>query len=79
MSSTVLITLQLVTSVLLTVTVLLQNSSQGAGLFDGSMGGGESFRTKRGLEKFLFYLTIVLALIMIGLSFVIYMQSGQEL
>lgn len=72
MSLDVLIIVQIVVSVLLTVTVLLQNGSSGGGLFDGSVSGGESFRTKRGLEKFLYYGTIVLAAILVILSFLIY-------
>jgi protein translocase SecG subunit len=31
-------------------------------------GGGEVFRTKRGLEKFLYYFTIVLIVILVILS-----------
>ena len=57
---------QVAISVLLIASVLLQQ--QGAGL--GSVFGGEGnvFRTKRGLEKGLFYATIVLA--------VLFMASG---
>ena len=46
-------------SVLITVSVLLQNQSTGL----GTAFGGESgfYRTKRGIEKFLFVATIVLA------------------
>lgn len=51
-------------AVVLIVSVLLQN--QGSGL--GSAFGGESnfYRSKRGLEKVLFYVTIVAAAVMIG-------------
>ena len=57
---------QIVISILLIASVLLQQ--QGAGL--GAVFGGEGnvFRTKRGLEKGLFYATIVLA--------VLFMASG---
>lgn len=57
---------QIALSVLLITSILLQQ--QGAGL--GSVFGGEGnvFRTKRGLEKVLFYATIVLA--------VLFMASG---
>ena len=67
-----LIIAQIAVSVLLTAVVLLQNSSQGAGLFESSMGGGESFRTKRGLEKLLYNLTFVFALLLVVLSVLIY-------
>ena len=48
----------------LIISVLLQN--QGSGL--GTAFGGESnfYRSKRGLEKVLFYVTIVAAAVMIG-------------
>ena len=42
---------QIVVCVLLVVSVLLQNRAEGLGQMFG--GGGEIFRTKRGLEKFL--------------------------
>ncbi len=56
-------------SVLLIVSILLQNRAEGLGKLFG--GGGEVFRTRRGLEKFLYYLTIVLAVCWAVLSFLI--------
>lgn len=52
------------TSALITIAVLLQN--QGSGL--GSAFGGESsfYRTKRGVEKFLFVGTIVLGVVFVA-------------
>lgn len=49
----------IITSVLLIIVILLQN--QGSGL--GTAFGGESgfYRTKRGAERALFYMTIALA------------------
>lgn len=51
--------LLVIISVLITISVLLQNQSTGL----GTAFGGESgfYRTKRGIEKFLFVATIVLA------------------
>ncbi len=60
---------QIVVSVLIVVFILLQNRAEGLGSMFG--GGGEVFRTKRGLEKFLYYGTIVLIVIFIILSFVL--------
>lgn len=60
---------QIVTCVLLIVTILLQNRAEGLGKMFG--GGGEVFRTKRGLEKFLYYATMVLAVIFGVLSLLI--------
>jgi len=67
-----LILAQIITSVLMTVVILLQPGQSGGGLFESNMGGGESFRTKRGLEKFLNNATIVLAFVMVVLSFLIF-------
>lgn len=51
-------------AIVLIISVLLQN--QGSGL--GTAFGGESnfYRSKRGLEKVLFYVTIAAAAVMIG-------------
>ncbi len=50
---------QIVISILLTAAILLQQRGTGLGMAFG--GGGEIFRTKRGIEKGLFYVTIVLS------------------
>ena len=60
---------QIIVCVLLTVCILLQNRAEGLGKMFG--GGGEVFRTKRGLEKFLYYFTIFLIIIVIFLSLAI--------
>jgi len=51
------LTAQVITSVFLIAAILLQ--SQGSGLGATWGGGGETYHTRRGLEKVLFYLTIV--------------------
>lgn len=51
-------------SVLLSVAILLQQRSSGLGVAFG--GEGNVFRTKRGLEKGLFYATIALVSLFIG-------------
>jgi len=48
--------LQIVVSIFLIAAILLQ--SQGSGLGATWGGGGETYHTRRGLEKILFYLTI---------------------
>lgn len=50
---------QVAIAVLLVIAIILQRRGSDAGIAFG--GGGESFRSKRGLERFLFYATIVLA------------------
>jgi preprotein translocase subunit SecG len=70
---TILKVAQLVLAVALIVAILLQN--RGVSL-SGSFGGsGNVFLTKRGLEKKLFYSTIVLSALFISVSFAITLIS----
>ena len=64
--SSVLIVIQIIVSLFLVSTILLQ--AQGSGLGSTWGGGGESYHTKRGVEKTLFAVTIVLAVLFFGLS-----------
>lgn len=66
--------LQIVVCSFLVVSVLLQNRAEGLGKMFG--GGGEVFRTKRGLEKFLYYLTITLIVVLIVLSLLLLKLSA---
>lgn len=55
--------IQIVVSILLIVTIALQQSAAGVG---GALGGSDSavaFRTRRGFERFLFTSTIILAIL----------------
>lgn len=55
---------QITSAVLLIVTILMQQRGAGsAGLF-GGVGG--VYQQRRGIEKFMFYSTIVLAIIFLG-------------
>lgn len=56
--------IQMVLSVLLIVSVLLQQRGTGLGMAFG--GVGDVFRTKRGIEKGLFIATIVLSVLFFG-------------
>ncbi len=58
---------QILVAIVLTVLVLLQAKGSGIG---AAFGGGtsSSFRTRRGVEKTLFQLTIVLALVFLVIS-----------
>jgi len=61
---------QIVVSLLLMASILLQN--RGAGLsatFGGDFGG---YYTKRGFEKFLFWSSIILGALFVGISAVIF-------
>jgi len=60
---------QIVISVLLVISILLQN--KGTGLSEVFGGSSNVFLTKRGLEKKLFYSTIILAILFFGISLAI--------
>ena len=65
----ILLVLQAIVAILLTVAILLQNRGSGLGsAFGGDFGGG--YYTKRGIEKFLVYGTIVLAVLFLGLALI---------
>lgn len=53
-------------SILLVVLVLLQQGGAGLGTIFGGM-GGEAYRTRRGAEKFIYYLMVAASIIWIGL------------
>lgn len=57
---------QLAIAVLLIITIILQTRGTQAGITFG--GTGESFRSKKGIEKILFYATIVLAVLFASTS-----------
>ncbi len=54
---------QIILSILLIGAVLLQQSEAGLGSAFGGDQSGQAFRTKRGLEKWMFIATIVLAIL----------------
>jgi len=55
--------IEVVISILLIVSVLLQNRSGGLGTVFGGVSGGEFYRSKRGLEAFLYNSTIILGIL----------------
>jgi len=58
--------IQIVIAVLLTTSILLQHRGTSLG---GAFGGeGNVYRSRRGAEKFLFYSTIVLAVLFVGVA-----------
>lgn len=60
--------IQLVISALLILSILMQHRGTSLG---GAFGGESAvFRTRRGAEKLLYYSTIILAVIFVGLSVV---------
>lgn len=58
---------QIVLAVVLIIAILLQQKGGGlSGVFGGS---GNIYSTKRGIDKILFYTTVVVAILFFGLSF----------
>jgi preprotein translocase subunit SecG len=57
---------QVIVSVLVVISILLQSRGEGMGSFLG--GGGEVYRSRRGIENTLHIATIVLSILLVGLS-----------
>jgi len=57
---------QSIVSIILVVLILLQQ--RGTALGSAFGGGGESYSTRRGAQKNIFYITIILTVIFLGLS-----------
>ncbi len=68
MTKTFLI-IQMVIAFLLILAIIMQNRGSGTGAVFG--GGSQVFRAKRGAEKTLYYITIILGVIFFALSFYI--------
>jgi len=59
--------LQLITAIFLIVIILIQVRGQSVNIFGG---GGDTFRTRRGFEKILFQLTIIVSVIFVSLGLI---------
>lgn len=72
--ATILLIAQIGISIGLIAVVLLQKRGAGlGGAFGG--GGGAVYYQKRGAEKLLYYTTVVLAVLFVGVAFVILLIS----
>ena len=58
---------QIIVAVLLVASILLQQRGGGLGGIFGGEGGG-SYATKRGIQQNLYFATIVLAILFVGLA-----------
>ena len=67
--NTILLTVQIIISVALVTVILLQRRGSGLGSAFGGGGGGGGYYQKRGAEKMLFYASIVLGALFLGVSF----------
>lgn len=61
MFSKITIIVQIILSILLVIVILLQQKGSGLGAAFG--GGGNIYSTKRGMDKVLYYATIVIAVL----------------
>lgn len=66
MRQTILLTSLFLVSILLSTAILLQQRGSGLGTAFG--GEGSVFRTKRGVEQGLHYITIALACLFVGIA-----------
>lgn len=66
MNTSIILIAQITVSILLIGAVLLQ--AQGSGLGSTWSGGGESYHTRRGVEKVLFRATIILIVLFFVIS-----------
>lgn len=64
--TTPLLILQIIVSIVLITCILLQ--SQGSGLGASWGGGGETYHTRRGVERVIFFVTIICSVIFTGSS-----------
>jgi len=71
-----LIIAQIIVSIILIVLVLLQDRSSGLSGILGGSNIGAAYETRRGLEKVIFWLTIVMGAIFAGLA-IVNLLSGQ--
>uniref|UniRef100_A0A7C5UU97 Protein-export membrane protein SecG n=1 Tax=candidate division CPR3 bacterium TaxID=2268181 RepID=A0A7C5UU97_UNCC3 len=62
---------QIIVSILLILFILLQQRGAGLSITFGGIGGGEFYHSRRGIEKFLFYGTIILAMVLVVSSLLI--------
>ena len=66
-----LLIIQTVISITLIITILLQKRGAGLGGAFGGGGGGGTYYQKRGVEKILFYISVIFSVLFLGLGFVI--------
>lgn len=62
--------IQIILSIILITGILLQQTSAGVGGAFGGGDGGGLYNTRRGFERFVFILTIVVGIIFVASSFV---------
>ena len=61
--------IQIILSIILTASVLLQQTNAGVGGVLGGGDGGSLYHTRRGFEKFMFVTTIVVGILFVASTF----------
>jgi preprotein translocase subunit SecG len=64
-AKSILMIIQIILCILLVISILLQVRGSGLGTIFGGA-GGEFYRSKRGIEKFLYRSTIILAILFVA-------------
>ncbi len=70
----ILYVIQIVSGVLLTIFILAQQRGSGLGSIGGSSSGGEMFSSRRGVEKIIFNVTVVLMIAFVASSIINYIS-----
>ncbi len=65
-----------VVAFLLSISILMQNRNGGLGTVFGGTSGGESYRSRRGLEALLYNSTLVLGFLFAALAIAIALTNG---
>ena len=65
--NTVFLVLQLISAIFLIFIILIQVRGLSVNIFGG---GGDSYRTRRGFEKVLFQLTIIISILFVSLGLI---------
>ena len=68
--------IQVFISLLLIVSILLQQRGEGLSQTFGGTGGGGGYRTRRGFERILFIATIVLAALFLGSAVLVIVMAA---
>ena len=75
--SNILLIFEIIIAILLIFLILIQSGD--AGLSGVWSGGGETYHSKRGVEKIVFIATIVSAVLFVGIALIILISSAQSL
>ncbi len=75
MLQTVLIVFQIIVCILLVGSILLQAPE--GGLSPAFGGGGEMYRSRQNVEKFLIWVTVILSVVLVALAILLLFPQGR--